>query len=870
MESAQSRWGDFLHLAPLLPAAVGLVMGIALDHAVTPLAWSYSPALTLAAAAVVWPGFIRGTAGRAIVVATAALACGGVIHQTATRILADDSVARFVQEPAQLARIHGRVASPPQLIPKPDTPFAQWSFRGDRTAFLLDTSRIEGIGSPVAISGGIRVTVREPLLDLRMGEPVEVFGWLYGLRPPQNPGAFDWARFQRRQGVVAGFICEHRESVRRLDPAFAGTRSLFDRLRAFVRGLLTADLLNHQAEEASLLEAMVLGHRSQLDRRLNEVFTQAGCIHFLAVSGTHVMILLSFVWFAGRLVGLTRRRCAWVTLVAIVAYMVIAEPRPPILRAGLMGMLFCVSLLLGRSRSHLNWLSAAAIVLLVMRPGDLFDIGFQLSFLAVLGVVYLAPALRNAVSLAVRRQSIVEPDLPPSLGTGVASRLARALARRTGEIAAVSVAAWLMGLPVIAAQFGRVQLWGWLSSIVVFPLVYLVMFLGVLKTTIGGLLSSVASWMSAAMGVTNGWLIGCVEFFAAFPAASVDTRPPPWWMIASAYLFLGAFLVRFRARRAPHFEDRSPVAESATKPVRGIRIDTGCLIVAAVVLCVCLSVWAGIVDRRQGLRMTTLAVGAGLAVVLELPDGRNVMYDSGSSTVEDVGRRTVVPFLRNRGIRKVDRLFVSHTNLDHYNGIPAVVDAVETALMVIHPWFAASCTRGSACARLLDEVNNRSVHVETLDTHPLRWQEGDVTFELLWPVAIEATGLSSNDASIVLRVSYGGRSILLTGDIEKRAQAVLLERGELEADVLVLPHHGSMRTTLPEFIRATGAQVLVKSSHQRSNEIPGKAEATPFAGTLLNTADEGAVMVELQSEGVQVWTAAQPTRRAPATSLHDS
>lgn len=868
MEPARTQWASFLQQAPLLPPAVGLVFGIALDQAATPPFWAYAPALLLAVVVVVSPGLARGMAGRTAVMVAAAISTGGIIHLTSTRTLAANSVARFVHDPAQLARIRGLVASPPQLIPKPDTPFARWSFRGERTAFLLDATLIEGADEPIAASGRIRVTVREPLLDLRMGEPVEVFGWLYGLRPPQNPGAFDWARYQRRQGVVAGFICEHRENVRRLDPAFPKAWSPLDRFRAVVRGLLTDDLVSGRAEEASLLEAMVLGHRSQLDRRLNEIFTRAGCIHFLAVSGTHVMILLSFVWFAGRLLGLTRKRCAWVTIAAIVGYLLIAEPRPPILRAGIMGMLFCVSLLLGRPRSHLNWLSAAAIILLAVRPGDVFDMGFQLSFLAVLGVVYLAPALRNAASSAVGGQPVIERDLGPLRGMSVAHRLARAVGRRTGEIAAVSVAAWLMGLPVIAAQFGRVQLWGWLSSIVVFPLVYVVMFLGVLKTTIAGFLSSVSTWLSAPLGVADGWLIACVEFFSGFPAASVDIRPPPWWMIVCGYLFLGAFLVRFHPRRAWGPKATAPVADSVKAPVRRMRKDTCGVMIAGVLLGVCLAAWFFHVDRRQGLRMTALAVGAGLAIVLELPDGRNVIYDAGSSTVDDVGRRTVVPFLRHRGIREVQRLFVSHTNLDHYNGIPAVLDAVGSAALVIHPWFAESCSRGSACARLLDEVSQRKVPVETMDPERLRWQEGDVAFELLWPVDVEAAGLSSNDASIVMRVSYRGFSILLTGDIEKRAQAALLERGGLEADVLVLPHHGSMRTTLPEFIRATGAGLLVKSSHERSNESPGEWGAMPFGAVLWNTADEGAVVVELRAEGVQGWTMAQPTRRSLATSSH--
>jgi len=308
------------------------------------------------------------------------------------------------------------------------------------------------------------------------------------------------------------------------------------------------------------LEAMVLGHRSRFDRRLNEVFIRAGVIHFIAVSGTNVAVLMSFVWSVGRLLRRTKRRCTWLMILSIITYALVADPRPPILRATVMGLLFCASLLLRRPTTTLNWTSAAAIILTVLDPTTVFDAGFQLSFAAVLGVGYLASALLPALDVsglwfervilarpfAVKDRQLARAAETPLLGPGRhVRRLWRVVSKYVVLLAFASAAAWLAGLPIVAAYFHRVQPWGAISSAIVFPLMSIVMILGVLKVASTALSPGLASVVAVLLDVTDGWLVRIVEVFAALPGTDVTASASPWWLVVAFYAFLVAFVFRF-------------------------------------------------------------------------------------------------------------------------------------------------------------------------------------------------------------------------------------------------------------------------------------------------------------------------------------
>lgn len=850
--------------APLVPVAVGLVLGIVLDRYVQASAACYAAAFCV----VLIPALVRPIRllGAPWIVLIAACSLGALLHLQATRTTPPSSIERYAMDGRQIARVSGTVASEPRVLARPQNPFALWTFGQQRTLFLLDTQTIDTSDGKAPVVGRLRVTVREPILDIRPHERVEIFGWLYPYRAPDNPGGFDWAAYHRRSGILAGFVCNHRENVRRLDPGRPRRPSWTARLRAGARAMLTGELTTGAAEEANLLEAMLLGHRSQLDRRLNDLFIRAGCIHFLAVSGTHMVIVLSFIWIMGRFLGRSQRQCACFVMGAAIIYALVAEPRPPILRATVMTVLFCISLLVGRPRAPLNWMAAAAILLVLANPLTLFDIGFQFSFAAVLGVAYLTPALVNAARagyMAFRRRSIVSPDGSegPS-GTQVGDWAGEMAARpsglllglrRTGRIvglaAAIAIAAWLAGAPLTATHFQRVQPWGPANSVVLLPFVYVTMIGGLVRMALAALLPTAGTLLLGPLVAVEQVMIRLVEAMSELPGAVLAVAPPPWWVIGTYYVALGAFAVRFRSNRRQSPADAGQASDKGS--LRRNR-ENGLLAIAVLLAVVAAGTWAWSRRATDRLVVTVLAVGAGSAVVMELPDGRAVLCDAGSSGPFDVGRGVVVPFLRHRGISQLDNIYISHPNLDHFSGIPAVLEAVEVRAITVNHYFIPKSKTRSASQHLLDLLADQGRHVLVHDASQCLTPIGDVTVEWLSPEPGLDLGLATNDTSSVMRFTYAGQSILLTGDIEDRTQGRLLEKADLSADVLILPHHGGVRASTADFIDAVDPVVVVRSSGETMAATLNGLQEACGPRRVINTADVGAITVAIDHDGITV------------------
>jgi len=862
--------------APLCPAAVGIMVGIILDERA-----SLDP--------LVFGGLLVGATAAALfrknrepltplIVAVAALAAGGLLHWSSWRVVPSSSVERLADAEGRIARVRGVVASAPRLLETGDGPFARWQFRSDTTAFLLDVETIEGESGWVAATGTIRVTIREAVFDVREGESVEAFGWLVALASPRNPGAFDWRDYYRRQGVVARMYCDQRENIVRVEGSGRASAGLVAWMQAKARGLLTDDIATGAPEEASFLEAMVLGHRSRFDRRLNEVFTRAGCIHFIAVSGTNIVVLIGAAWFAGRLLGLNRRRCAWAMAATVVLYTVLAEPRPPVLRACVMGLLFCSALLLRRTGSHFNWICAAAILLCIFDPNTIFDVGFQLSFAAVLGVAYLSPALFGAIGgfylspalfgaigrfywwvrRVALRDRFAEADAhlravaavnAPADWRQRTRRLAVASVRFIAMTPVVSFAAWACGLPITAAYFQRIQPWGAPNSLLVYPLMSAVMILGLIKVAAAAVSPALTALLSLVLAYVDSFLIWLVERLAELPGASVFVDSPPWWLVWSFYALLMCLVLRFRRRaKMTSREGEGVKGETAERPLYS---GWACL-AAFGVLVVCSIAYCRPALKVDRMVISVLSVGPGAATVIELPNGETYLFDAGSLRGGDVGESVVVPFLRHRGIRRLDGILLSHPNLDHFSGVPTVVAEVPCGPVIVNRCFAQAAGAHSAARRLLDLLSSSGHAVEVLDAATRVWESGDVRFEILWPGDADCGALTANDASTVLRVSYAGHSVLLTGDIENEAEAVLIKRGDLRADVLLLPHHGSVRPTTRDFLKAVSAVAYVRSSGQRWEKTDSGLVELAGGTPTYNTADVGAVRIVMDTAGAHV------------------
>lgn len=850
---------DALARAPLAPAAVGVMTGVVLDDRLHPPV----AAAVLAFFAAVLPGLVLRLRliPFALTVFVAAVGVGAMLHAQRIRLLPPDSVAEHLAPAPRLVRLFGKVASPPRILAADrEGVFAAWQYHGERTTFLLDVfaAEAETEGPPTPLRGRVRVTVQEAVLGVREGEKVEVFGWLGALTGARNPGSYDWGRHFRRQGIVGAVRADHRLCVRLLDPGeAAGRGGVLERWRARARGWLIDDLAGGSEEGASLLSAMVLGHRSVLDRRLNEVFIDSGCIHFLAVSGTHVLMLMAAAWAAGRMLGLPRVGAAWGVAGLLVVYALVAEPRPPILRATITGLLYCGSVILRRGAASLNWLSAAALVLVAVHPAHVFDAGFQLSFAAVLGVAYVAPSLLTVARVMGGERSVRGVGLagsPPLDGDGDppwrrrAALMVRAggrrLARGMGVALAVSAGAWVMGLPISLYHFQRLQPWGAVNSVVVLPLVTALTVLGAVKTAAASVSPAASGVLGWALSWGQGVLVRLVERLAELPGASwFGASPPAAWMIGfygAVALFVAWFPPAWFGEAG--FEEQNGVAR------RRWWAGAAALVAAAVALG--LGTYAVYGPRRLTGRLeaTALAVGAGAATVVELPDGRAVLIDAGSSTFADAGRSTILPFLRQRGIRRLDAVLISHANLDHFSALPDVLERVGAREVIFSPYFGRDAAAGTAARRLLDVLAERGVAWRAQGVGAMALDD-EVTFYCHWPPEGLDANWSSNETSLVVKIGYAGRTLLSTGDIEIRAQSVLRDRADVRADVLFLPHHGGMSEALGAFVGRVGAGVWIRSAREAMHETATGLAELAAGAALYNTADVGAVVIRVDADG---------------------
>jgi competence protein ComEC len=838
---------------PLVPAAAALVAGI--------LAGEYLGGPTLlwcavaAAAAAGWLVLAWRRARPGILFAPLLLVmlAAGAARYRASIDPPPDDVARLVAGGSRIATVEGIVVRSPHPGPPPTDVFLPSTPYYLRTKLTVEAERAEVDGRWLPARGGVYVSVRQalPLEDDEVGEAgprvphlgdrVRVAGRLMPPGPPVNPGTFDVATYFRRQGVRVLLSTDHWEAIRVVEPAADGRRAA---VGAMGRWAVRRFRAMRSPEGRAVASAIVLGRRDLLRfdtgeaGDLERAFIVTGTAHFLAVSGLAVGLAAGVVLMLARLVGLGPKPTAVLVAVVIGAYAMMTELKPPVVRATILIWLLCLAWATGRERLRLTALAAAVVVILLIRPGDLFTTSFQLSFAVVFGMFYLAAKIDQVL---FRRPVDPLADEEPSPGT---FRLPR-YARRTLTL---SLAAALVAVPLAANRFHLV---GWLApvaSVLLAPLVFLLVagsmalvVLGAPVPWLGDLLAAVPDGMARA-------ITGVVSALSRVPGGHFYTSGfSAAWLVVT-YGLLAAWVWRERL----HVTRR--------------RLALAVLTAAAVF------VWTRGHRPPDGVRATFVAVGSGNTTLLELPSGRTLLYDAGSSlSYARAGEGTTAPVLWSRGVGRVDAAFISHAHFDHFKDVLPLVDRFGIRHVYVPPTFLRR--RLSVDDAVVEALLARGVEVTYFGAGDALAGRGRTRVRGVWPRGRASQTDDINDGSLVLcvepacgaRVSIevageeaakeGGRRLLLTGDIEPPAISGLIQaEPDLRADSVLWPHHGHAPEAARDLLRHTGARVAVISAASGWNPRPLPAWLQDDGVTCYHTGRDGTVTVELGPEGVKAET----------------
>ncbi len=783
---------------PLLWVFAAVAIGIVIDHflPVPVLLWLVLGIVFLLG--FVWTRHRRGRLVQSLrrqtlwkqtfLLLTSVAALGGFWHHHRWALYPVDEIARFAHETPLpvVARVvvldaprHGAAAR--------EGPMSTMT-RGETTRLSVRVVAVRQ-GLTWCQASGRAVLIVEGHLaarDALRGDQLEIAALLAAVRGALNPGEPDFAGMYRtrRQNVV--LLCEHTDCIRLRRRA--GPWSLLRQLGRLRLGAEAA-LDRHVGDHAPLAAALLLGSRARLDRATVQAFFVSGTVHLLAISGLHVGILATLFWLLVRLNWLPRNRVLWATCVLVIGYALLTGARPPVVRATILIVVYCMARGLGRSPQAWNSLAAAGLITIGIRPAGLFDTGTQLSFLAVATLIAVWPCL------AIRRRP------PDPVGELIAQsgpwwlRAARAVGVACWQMLRVSTVVWLVGLPLVAFRFHLVASISLLLNVLLWLPLAAALFAALL-TIVTAPLPVLPDLFGAGCDLILAGIEWLTVWAAEFPHGHSWVVGPAWWWVVAFY---GALIVRqFTPLSLPRRWWWALLCGWLTVGILGGSSST--------------RVW-----RRatcQPLRLSFVAVGHGTSVLVELPDGRVLLYDAGRMGRPHAAALPIASVLWSRRIRHIDALVLSHADADHFNAVPDLLDRFSVGIVYVSPWmFRSSAPALGALRRAIDDA---AVPIGRLYEDLRLANDSEVVVEVLHPPPSGGDraefGGGDNENSILLRLSFGRHQILLTGDIEGEGLDALLAELPVACSVLLAPHHGSRHSQPETMVRWANPDVVIISA----------------------------------------------------------
>jgi len=825
--------GRIISTCPLVFVAVGLAAGILMQSLLSLPVPVWFVLLGLLAAATVPVFFIRrlSSVSRYVTayLALSCFVCLGAIRLTQYSRPQPDDIRHLVPDERKLATIRGRIVTEPYINRYPGWAFARFKPTEPGTSFYLKASEVEAVSGWTKVTGTICVRVAEPVTDLKAGDEIQAYCWLERFEPPTNPGQFDWAAYLARRNIFVAASVTSREAVTKRPGPTAG---LLARLKARITQAATTALVGDMPQdEASrgLLEALLLGYRRDIDSKTYEAFRKTGLLHIVSLSGMHFAILIGSIWWFCKAAGLLKSARAAVCLAAIAVFLLVVPPAAPTVRAAIMSAIFCASFFFRRRSSAYNTLALSAIVLLLIRPTQLVEADWQLSFIALFGILLFTARLEHLLHHVTANWFVTDPAERSAFGV----RAAKYFGGQVIRAFSAGLAAWMGAAGVLLLHFGTITPLASLWTVLVSPLVSAILTLGFVKILLSFLLPPVSAVLGIVVMTLTDWLIRLTELFAR---------------VEISQILIG------RVSAVPVILYYSLLVFVPFVPVRRAFLKRA---VATVMISV-LACWLGVGvlhrTHRDGLVLTCLDVGHGQAIVAQLPGKANVLFDTGSLSRSDVGRRIVAPFLDYEAISRIDAIIISHNDTDHINGIPEIVEHCKVGGVYADDAFFEGTDEWGTAKFLGDYLVGKRLEIKRLKGE--LGLNSDAAVKVLWPGerTVESANLSDNDRSLVCLIEWAGVKILLCSDIEEFAQRELLRLYPgLEADVVIVPHHGSAKTLGADFLSRLDTRIVLCSCDQAQYErMVGDSASTVLSASRLQsfyTARDGAVQVCVSRDG---------------------
>lgn len=681
----------------------------------------------------------------------------------------------------------------------------------------------------------------------KIGNLIDIKGQVKQFDRARNKGNFDARQYYMSLGIYATIEVESASvadgSYNVLFQFLYNCRKRFKKIIQIECNNATCSNKLVQNKEG-VYEAVLLGDKSELDEELRDLYSAVGIAHILAISGLHISIIGMMIY------RLLRRRFSFgvsaaVSIVMVAMFSIISGLGIATIRAFIMFGLRLIGEVMGRKYDAFTAICLSGMILLINNPFIFYNQSFVMSFVAIYGISVLWPCVVELFDLdrRIEDSTLDKKSVDP---TKVRRLKIKKFKQKIINSMLFSFFVSMFMAPTIAYYYYALPTYSFVLNIVVVPLMTVVVLSGIISImcvlfvvnilgVIGGLginVFDVAGFNLGAIIVTPGGLV--LEIYElvsksvnSWVGSSIVVGTISVKAVAAIYILWSiglVVLVKYKNVQVKLLQENQKQYGPQGKSIARIKTEKMAVfglkkrlavVWAAGVLTLVGALYCAVTLRALGITQTDIAttfvdVGQGDGILMKLPHDVNVCVDGGSTTVKNVAKYRIVPYLKAAGVGVINYQVVTHGDLDHLSGVMEMLEDENCPITIKNLVIPHMNTEDETLQELVNMAQKRKVNIIRLSTND-RMQIGDCTIKCLSP-RTDADYEDKNDYSIVLSVVMQDYSMLLTGDLTSEVEPEVTQLIDKPYTVLKVGHHGSKYSSTEEFLEKVSPTYSIISS----------------------------------------------------------
>lgn len=572
---------------------------------------------------------------------------------------------------------------------------------------------------------------------LKHGMRVDLEGEISSISPSVNWGEFDFQSYYYIRNIY--YRLKKPVFIKQLNQYNALKYFLYLSKKQLCENIRQSDKSKNKTV-SGIINTILLGDKTNLDKEIKSLYQKNGISHILAISGLHVWVIGGGIYKALKKIGLSLNFSCIGSILFLSLYMGLIGFGVSAFRAYVMMSVFFVSILMKRTYSMITAWSTALIFTLILNYKYIYDSGFILSYSAILSIIFILPT----VSTVIKNKYVIKFGL------------SAVLALQLGM------------LPVILSLFYGFSPYSILLNMIVIPLIFPLLILGILAAVF----SCFSSFLAGLILTLSGFIIFFInlvsEFVSKLPFSYIILGKPSNFSVFLYYLIFLAILVLIKY-----------------VPKKRLVFLLGAVMMSGIL----------IYKDRSKLIITMLDIGQGDAIVIEAMSYGVVVIDGGSSTLKDGGANIIEGFLNYKGYDRIDMHILTHSDMDHLSGVQTMVEKGYCVEKAVLPDISE---KDKAYIKFENVLKKEEIERAYLSKGE-RIRLGEIDLYCLNPIENKSYS-KANEYSTVLYLKYKDFDVLLTGDAELTTEEDLMKQELPDIDVLKVAHHGSKNSTFDEFL----------------------------------------------------------------------